>query len=344
MRGVAPPRRRRRAEHRTAATSRSPRRSSPSDRISSRQPSATSAAARRRVARAAGAGRGASPTNRSRRSTSRYADVVPLARRCCASTTRPASGCSIAAAALAPAAPAGRAQPRRRRHQRQRPARRARPGDARRATSTRSCAASPGQWPLPVWSRVIAERRATYACTPGRARPAAGRVRRGLYLAGDYTDAEFPATLEAATRSGVPRPRARRRSRWARRRVRRPRERQLNPGQSSQCPNTRVSHPTRATLNRAAFPRPRRRELPRRRARRDGDGVDGRDDVEVGVRRRPHGAFRTRCAHVPRAAPVRLRSSRCCSRFHSRSLIVARLSYCFLPLASPTSSLTRPLL
>jgi len=60
-----------------------------------------------------------------------------------------------------------------------------------------------GRWPLPVWSRVIAERRATYACTPGAARPAAGRVAPGLYLAGDYTDTELPATLEAATRTGV---------------------------------------------------------------------------------------------------------------------------------------------
>jgi len=60
-----------------------------------------------------------------------------------------------------------------------------------------------GKWPLPVWSRVIAERRATYACTPGAARPLAGRVATRLYLAGDYTDAELPATLEAATRSGV---------------------------------------------------------------------------------------------------------------------------------------------
>ena len=57
--------------------------------------------------------------------------------------------------------------------------------------------------PATVFSRVIAERRATYACTPGLARPAAGRVGRGVYLAGDYTDPVFPATLEAATRSGV---------------------------------------------------------------------------------------------------------------------------------------------
>ncbi len=57
--------------------------------------------------------------------------------------------------------------------------------------------------PAIVFSRVIAERRATYACTPDLARPAGGRLARGVYLAGDYTDPEFPATLEAATRSGV---------------------------------------------------------------------------------------------------------------------------------------------
>jgi len=57
--------------------------------------------------------------------------------------------------------------------------------------------------PATSFSRVIAERRATYACTPGLARPAGGRICRGVYLAGDYTDPVFPATLEAATRSGA---------------------------------------------------------------------------------------------------------------------------------------------
>ena len=57
--------------------------------------------------------------------------------------------------------------------------------------------------PPPVWSQTIAERRATYACTADLARPAPGPLERRLYLAGDYTDPEFPATLEAATRSGV---------------------------------------------------------------------------------------------------------------------------------------------
>jgi len=57
--------------------------------------------------------------------------------------------------------------------------------------------------PPRAWRRVIAERRATYACTPGLARPHAGELAPGLYLAGDYADADFPATLEAAVRSGI---------------------------------------------------------------------------------------------------------------------------------------------
>ena len=55
----------------------------------------------------------------------------------------------------------------------------------------------------PTWMQVIAERRATYACTAGLARPAPGMIAPRLSLAGDYTDPQFPATLEAATRSGV---------------------------------------------------------------------------------------------------------------------------------------------
>jgi uncharacterized protein with NAD-binding domain and iron-sulfur cluster len=53
------------------------------------------------------------------------------------------------------------------------------------------------------WYRVIAERRATFSCRPGLVRPGNATAVPGLVLAGDYTTSDYPATLEAAIRSGV---------------------------------------------------------------------------------------------------------------------------------------------
>jgi squalene-associated FAD-dependent desaturase len=60
-----------------------------------------------------------------------------------------------------------------------------------------------GLLPPPRWLRVIAEKRATFACTPGLARPGNRTPLRNFLLAGDYTASEYPATIESAVRSGV---------------------------------------------------------------------------------------------------------------------------------------------
>lgn len=57
--------------------------------------------------------------------------------------------------------------------------------------------------PPPLWSRVIAEKRATISCTPGVKGLLLKPAQPDVHLAGDYTDPEYPPTLEAAVRSGV---------------------------------------------------------------------------------------------------------------------------------------------
>ena len=56
--------------------------------------------------------------------------------------------------------------------------------------------------PDPLWSRVIAEKRATFSCTPDLQRPESRTPVPRLFIAGDYTRSRYPATLESAVRSG----------------------------------------------------------------------------------------------------------------------------------------------
>src|SRR5689334_6398496 len=52
------------------------------------------------------------------------------------------------------------------------------------------------QLPKPLWHKVIAEKRATFSCTTHVARPTNKTPQANLFLAGDYTYADYPATIE----------------------------------------------------------------------------------------------------------------------------------------------------
>jgi len=55
----------------------------------------------------------------------------------------------------------------------------------------------------PLWHKVIAEKRATFSCVPKLERPTNRSLVPNLYFAGDYTYADYPATIEGAVRSGL---------------------------------------------------------------------------------------------------------------------------------------------
>lgn len=77
------------------------------------------------------------------------------------------------------------------------------PGDELAAAVHRQLRGHFQDLPEPLWHQVITERRATFACVPGMTRPPQRTGIPRFYLAGDYTASEYPATLEAAVRSGI---------------------------------------------------------------------------------------------------------------------------------------------
>ncbi len=77
------------------------------------------------------------------------------------------------------------------------------PGDALATAIDSELRALIPALPAPLGHRIINEKRGTFRCSPNLERPGVESPLAGVFLAGDHVLSDYPATLEAAIRSGV---------------------------------------------------------------------------------------------------------------------------------------------